>query len=219
MSDRLWAKSWDESKDGPPPPHVFLPGHLRDVLAAADQVVDATGEDQLRAFGLNPDDWIDRFRRVVRVAAAVHDLGKANDHFQGMVTSDRSRIGAPQGLRHEWVSWLIVQRDDVRNWLLPALGEPNIREADWTVMLWAVAGHHPAFRRPSPPTDVPGGAGSEMSLLIGYTDFQACLDWLAEVFDLDAAATPSLISTTLILSDALSQIHREAVMDSALLWA
>ena len=58
-----------------------------------------------------------------------------------------------------------------------------------------------------------------MSLLIGYTDFQACLDWLAEVFDLDAAATPSLISTTLILSNALSQIHREAVMNSALLWA
>jgi CRISPR-associated endonuclease/helicase Cas3 len=218
MSVRLWAKSWDESKDGPPPPHVFLPGHLRDVLAAADQVLDATGEDQLRAFGLNPDDWIDRFRRVVRVAAAVHDLGKANNHFQGMVTSDRSRIGKPQGLRHEWVSWLILQRDDVHHWLLPALGETNLREANWTIMLWAVAGHHPAFHRQSPPTDVPDSAGSEMSLLIGHTDFQSCLDWLGEAFDLDTSVTPRLNDATLVLSEALSQIHREAVIEPAQLW-
>ena len=120
MTNRLWAKSWDESKDGPAPPHVFLQGHLRDVLLAADQVIDATGEDQLRAFGLSADDWIDRFRRVVRLAAAVHDLGKANSHFQGMVTGDASRIGKRQGLRHEWVSWLILQREDVRKWFAGA---------------------------------------------------------------------------------------------------
>lgn len=218
MTNRLWAKSWDESKDGPAPPHVFLQGHLRDVLLAADQVVNATGEDQLRAFGLTPADWIDRFRRVVRLAAAVHDLGKANSHFQGMVTGDTSRSGKRQGLRHEWVSWLILQHDDVRNWLLPALGEPNVRGTDWTVMLWAVTGHHPAFRRDSPPTDVPCGAGSEMPLRSGHADFQACFNWLAEAFDLDTAAMPRLTDATLVLSDAVAQIN-QAVIQQALLWA
>jgi CRISPR-associated endonuclease/helicase Cas3 len=218
MSDRLWAKSWDESRDGPAPQHVYLQGHLRDVLMAADQVIDATGEDQLRAFGLKPDDWIDRFRRVVRLAAAVHDLGKANSHFQGMITGDASRIGKRQGLRHEWVSWLILEREDVCKWLLAALGEPGDRDVDWSVMLWAVTGHHPAFRRASPPTDVPDGAGSEMRLRSGHADFQTCLNWLAEAFDLDAAAMPPLTDATLVMSDAIAQIN-QAVFQQTLLWA
>ncbi len=218
MTKRLWAKSWNTSKDGEPPPHVFLEGHLREVLGAAEQVIDATGEDQLRAFGLNSDDWMDRFRRVVRLAAAVHDLGKANSHFQGMVTGDVSRSGKPQGLRHEWVSSLIIQQDDVRKWLLPALVEPSIWDVDWTVMQWAVTGHHPAFRRPSPPTDVLDGAGSEMQLCTGHADFQACLNWMTDAFGLDAAATPRLTGTTLVLSYAVDNINRLAT-DHALLWA
>ena len=218
MPDRLWAKSWNESEDGPPPKYVYLPGHLSEVLTAADQVLAATAEDQLRAFGLNPTGWIDRFRRVVRLAAALHDLGKANDHFQGMVTKNPIRTGKHQGLRHEWVTWLIVQRDDVRNWLSPALGLDNC-DANWTAMLWAVTGHHPAFRRPSPPTEIPNGGGSEMLLQVGHADFRKCMNWLAKTFDLDQAAIPHLTDTTIDLSDALRTIHREMVVNSARIWA
>jgi CRISPR-associated endonuclease/helicase Cas3 len=217
VNSRLWAKSWDESKDGPAPEHVFLQGHLRDVLTAADQVIDATGKEQLRAFGLNPDDWFGRFRRVVRLASAVHDLGKANSHFQGMIGGDASRFCKRQGLRHEWVSWLILQSDDVRDWLMPALGNSTHQDMDWSVMLWAVTGHHPAYGRPSPPIDVPEGAGSEMLLSIEHADFQACLNWLAATFGLDTDATLRLNVDTLILSDAIGRINQVAV-EYAITW-
>ena len=97
MNDRLFAKSWNEMKDGPIRPHVYLLGHLQDVVASADQIIESAGKAQLNAFGLNPDEWLERFRKMVRLAAAVHDLGKANDHFQGMISGDNSRRQKPQG--------------------------------------------------------------------------------------------------------------------------
>ena len=36
-------------------------------------------------------DYLDRLRRCVLLAAAVHDLGKANDHFQGMILRTKDR--------------------------------------------------------------------------------------------------------------------------------
>src|SRR5262245_28561878 len=81
--DRLLAKSrrvsepWHDS--------MWLPVHLEDAYRAAGQVVDATGEDQLKALRLEPGRYLERFRRIVLLAAATHDLGKANDHFQGMI--------------------------------------------------------------------------------------------------------------------------------------
>ena len=49
---------------------------------AAIRVLDATADDQLRALGLDVERYRERLRRCVRLAAAVHDLGKANDHFR-----------------------------------------------------------------------------------------------------------------------------------------
>ena len=80
---------------------MFLSGHLRDVYTAAEKVLDATGDDQLLALGLSPDEYRERLRRCVLLAAAVHDLGKANDHFQGMICGNRDVRQNPQGLRHE----------------------------------------------------------------------------------------------------------------------
>lgn len=217
MSSRLWAKGWNENLDGPAPPNVLLRGHLQDVLTSAEQVLDATAKDQLHAFGLNPSIWLERFRRVVRLSAAVHDLGKANSHFQGMITRQHERIGRLQGMRHEWISWFILQQPELRNWLSPILGELLTREDDWTILLWAVAGHHPAFRRESPPTTVPDGAGLEMRLFLGSTGFQECLLWLAETFGLDPVLRPALLDKTISLNDVLRQIQHE-VDGQATLW-
>src|SRR5262245_26331430 len=114
---RLWAKS--KRDDEPERPSMFLLGHLQDVHIAAQQVLDATGDDQLLALGLPPEKFRDRFRRIALFAAAVHDLGKANDHFQGMITGTRPVRVNPQGVRHEWVSLLILR--ELRSWLLPAV--------------------------------------------------------------------------------------------------
>jgi CRISPR-associated endonuclease/helicase Cas3 len=168
--ERLWAKSWDSERHGPPPPHIFLPRHLDDVYQAAARVLEATVDDQLRAVGLEPDEWRDRFRRVVLLAAAVHDLGKANDHFQGMVTRLRDVRVNPQGLRHEWVTVLLLQQ--LRDWLLPAVAGS---EDDFAVVEWAVAGHHPAYNHASPPRLNLPGAGKAVELFTHAKDFLAAL--------------------------------------------
>src|SRR5262249_53070674 len=133
--DRLLAKSKpnDLAADSPCPPSIYLAGHLRDVHGAAVEVLAHTGDDQLQALGLNPEVWGERFRKVVRLAAALHDLGKGNDHFQRMLTGDPRR----QGLRHEWVTVLMIEQPALRDWLLLAVdGDAT----DWQLVQWAIAG-------------------------------------------------------------------------------
>src|SRR5262249_59600133 len=108
-----------------------------EVILSAEQLVDATGREQLTALGLDSDRYFDRFRRLAQLAAALHDLGKANDHFQRMLAGDQK----PQGLRHEWVSLLMV-RGRLRDWLTTKVAPRDVELA-----LWAVAGYHPKFGR------------------------------------------------------------------------
>jgi CRISPR-associated endonuclease/helicase Cas3 len=106
-ASRLWAKS--KRDDEAEVPSMLLPGHLQDVFAAALQVLDGTADDQLMALGLDATGYRERFRRCVLLAAAVHDLGKANDHFQGMIRGTKDREDKQQGIRHEWVTVLMLE--------------------------------------------------------------------------------------------------------------
>ena len=133
--NRLWAKS---RRDGEPEiPSLFLGGHLEDVYTAAIRVVSATADDQLKALDLEPQTYRDRLQRCVLLAAAVHDLGKANDHFQGMIRGTRDVRINPQGVRHEWITLRMLK--ELRQWLLPAVAG---NEIDFAIVEWAVAGHH-----------------------------------------------------------------------------
>ncbi len=177
--NRLWAKSkWD---DEPETPSMFLPGHLADVYQAAKRVLCATADDQLKALGLDPDKYGERFRRIVLLAAAVHDLGKANDHFQGMICRTKERRDKQQGIRHEWVTLLMLQ--SLRQWLHPAVSGS---ETDFHIVEWAVAGHHPAHDHASPPRDTPknGVSGPEINLFCSHKDLLASLEWLGREFTL-----------------------------------
>jgi CRISPR-associated endonuclease/helicase Cas3 len=194
-SDRLWAKSWDDA-DGPTPSHVFLAGHLADVYEAASRVLDCTADDQLRAVGLETEEWRDRFRRIVLLAAAVHDLGKANDHFQGMIIGKRDVRLNPQGLRHEWVTLLMLQR--LHEWVSKAVAG---NEVDLTFVEWAVVGHHPAQNHCSPPTTIPLGAGPEITLLMGHDDFRTALAILRSTFQLGEPPTCSDLRRNLVGPD------------------
>ncbi len=189
---RLRAKSGSGDNA---PEYLFLNGHLKQALGAARRILDATADQQLLALGLGSTQWGDRLRRVVQLAAAIHDLGKANDHFQEMIAGKRKL----QGLRHEWVALLMLDCFRLGEWLLPAL---DGNELDMHIVTWAICGHHPKYQRPSPPLENVDGAGHQMTLLGGHEDFGACLRWLEDTFKL--AEPPSATDHSISLG-----VHQE----------
>jgi CRISPR-associated endonuclease/helicase Cas3 len=172
---RLWAKSkWCEE---PERLSMHLPRHLVDVHESAKRILEATADSQLSALGLNPAQYRERLTQSVLLAAAVHDVGKANDHFQGMILGTRNILQNPQGVRHEWVTVLMLQ--ELKAWLLPAVGGS---ETDFALVEWAVAGHHPAHNHESPPRTCPPGAGVDIRFHTDHADFQVILPWLKTTF-------------------------------------
>ena len=139
-------------------------------------VLQASGDDQLQAVGLAPGAWSSRLRHVVLLAAALHDLGKANDHFQESVRRMRTQA---QGLRHEWVTYWILENSGLRDWVWGSLES----RLDRAVVLWAISGHHPRHDRPTPPKPVRGG-GSKCAVLLQHRDCREALAWIGRVFDL-----------------------------------
>lgn len=188
---RLWAKSKRGDEDVHP--SMFLATHLADAHTCAGRVLHATGVDQMAAVGLDDPAYQARLYKCVCLAAALHDLGKANDHFQGMIRRERDVRENPQGLRHEWVTILMMAV--LKTWLLPAVGG---NENDFAIVEWAIAGHHPAHNHESPPKQNPPGAGSEMRLLYGVADFSDTLKWLQETFDLGAPPKAETVCRNLI---------------------
>jgi len=177
-SQHLLAKSSDKHK---PERYATLLGHLQFVHAAAETISIQCGEAMLNAFGI-PAHKLHRFVKVVTLAAALHDVGKANDHFQRIVRpkSDGSDCDYLQALRHEWVSWWWLHLPEVRDWARSVLDSPD----DVRFVLCAIAGHHPKVNRPTPPEYIEG-AGSKISFLGGHSEFRAIEEWLATRFPAD----------------------------------
>ena len=136
MSDSLLAKS-KSRHDLSLPPEITLIGHTNCVLKAVESLFGEEGSPTrlgrswLRFFGLSEADF-NSFLRHLRVAAAAHDWGKANDGFQDAVTN-----GGEQVVRHEHLSGLLLAEviAQAQSWL----SEARIDEA---VLLATVISHH-----------------------------------------------------------------------------
>jgi CRISPR-associated endonuclease/helicase Cas3 len=159
----------------------LLSNHLEAVAGAMRAIINASGDDQLRAIGLSPDNWRDIFERLCLAAAVLHDLGKANDHFQGMIYSARAE---PQGIRHEWMTVLLVASPPIKDWLSPYFRN----QTEWQLCLWTIAGHHPKDKRCSPPGEAAKGCSDlRTCALTSHADFSECLRVIAIVLDLPGA--------------------------------
>jgi CRISPR-associated endonuclease/helicase Cas3 len=127
--DRLLAKSADKLKWR----HSYgLAGHTLDVVDAVTSIVDCLGESIIIQFGLKCD--LITLRSTVRLAAYLHDWGKANHHFQDVVRHERNLLKEPQMFRHEVISLLLAW--EYRDWLEQC---PN---TDLMMALAAAGGHH-----------------------------------------------------------------------------
>src|SRR5262249_2666329 len=166
--DRLLAKSAINLAE----PHT-LPGHTAMVVNAAVELLRHRGEASLRAAGVDRA-RLEELERVVLVAALVHDLGKANDHFREMVRYQRR--DRPQLLRHEALTlFLCWPGQPLADWLRGAVRD----DADYLTALVAAAGHHRVFD--SRAVAVPdAGAGSRTTIFTTHPDFAATVEVVAK---------------------------------------
>lgn len=134
IPDRLLAKSVEGKWKG----SYSLIGHTADVVRAVTILIDTLDDRLINQFELGCD--LAYLRATARLAAYLHDWGKANDHFQGVVRSrmpnaspKRNPMQNPQLIRHEIVSILLAW--EFRAWLKEGKG-------DFMTALAAAGGHH-----------------------------------------------------------------------------
>ncbi|MCT7961070.1 CRISPR-associated helicase Cas3' [Laspinema sp. D1] len=133
---RLLAKSYDR-KQYPehPPDYALLIQHSRDVAAACKALAQVAGSAAMFNAGLDSE-RLEQFALTLLANGWIQDLGKANSHFQAMVT-DQNNIR--QLLRHEVISGLLLfQNKELQDWLSP-LSEIKL------MALWGAMGHHRKF--------------------------------------------------------------------------
>ena len=126
----LLAKSWQaESPGQETPDYAKLVAHLQAVELAGASIIEVIGELILRQLDLLADEWLSRLSRALRVACLCHDLGKANEGFQEMVTGQRDPKQQPA--RHELLSALLLEdkTSPFRAWALEMLKEDDESEA------------------------------------------------------------------------------------------
>lgn len=128
--DILLAKSFDPIQDSWKGTY-HLVGHTAAVVEAVTTLVDTLGDRLISQFGLQCD--LAKLRATARLAAYLHDWGKANDHFQMVVRHKRNPLEQPQMIRHEVASVLLAW--EFREWLQQSAG-------DFFIALAAAGGHH-----------------------------------------------------------------------------
>ncbi len=172
MPTSLLAKSL---RPGHPP--VTLAKHLHDTEEAAFNVFRPDrrwGVAYCRFFRI--PEQADGFLLNLRVTALFHDIGKANEEFQSMLTR---RTDARQSLRHEHISALVLHLPAVRQWLAgcPAL--------DLEIITAAVLSHHLKAAEDEPWSwGQPRGA-RRVALLLDHEQVRDALVRVAEVARID----------------------------------
>ncbi len=182
---RLLAKS--TATPDRPEGEATLLGHTALVLASARRLLEHRGRASLLAAGLDPA-LEPRLRRIVLLAAALHDLGKCSEHFQSMLRRTRS---APQLVRHEALSlWLCWPGQPLSAWLLGGMSAPDL-----CLALVCVASHHRKFQTEAFAPDG-AGAGLTLELLVHHEDFARTLARIAQELELSA---PPVFTAPLVL--------------------
>lgn len=115
---------------------VTIADHSRSLLEAVEAIYGRNDAPTpfsgrwLSFFGIEKA-MFNRFLLDLRLAAIFHDIGKANDGFQGVLIGRGKQV-----IRHEHLSALLLWLKPMREWI------NNHREADFEIILSAVLSHH-----------------------------------------------------------------------------
>ena len=168
---RLLAKSYDRFKDPDPPDYALLVQHSRDVAVACKALAQMTGIIALQNAGLNIEK-LPEFERTLLANGWIQDLGKANSHFQEMVTTQN---GMKQLIRHETLSGILTFLDErFYDWLKP-LGESKL------IAIWGAIGHHRKFNEDTSPNQV-----TALTVYLTHPDFRLILEEMASDLALES---------------------------------
>jgi CRISPR-associated endonuclease/helicase Cas3 len=120
-------------------PPITLLAHSEHVLQCANAIFapgSRLSNNWKRFFRLD-DDHFDAFLLNLRVAALLHDIGKANADFLVAVTSQKFE---PQAFRHEHISALLLFAPEMQKWL--SSEESKINGLDFDAVVAAILSHH-----------------------------------------------------------------------------
>lgn len=160
---------------------VTLEQHLCDTEEAARTLFrqgSRWGASWLRFFRLGVGDQ-ERFLLHLRVAALLHDLGKANADFQAAVRATGFKA---QALRHEHLSALLVSDPAFRALL------SNNAAVDCDVLLGAILGHHLKAAREGPCKVLFSKSAAPTPLLFDHSQLHATVARIAEIASLPVFA-------------------------------
>jgi CRISPR-associated endonuclease/helicase Cas3 len=168
--ERLLAKSRQPGKD-----EITLQRHLFETERAALQVFTLGGRwgrNWCRFFKLSTLDEQERFLLHLRLAALLHDVGKANEDFYAAVTRS---VFFQQTVRHEHLSALLLHLPEVRLWL------KQNTALDLEVITGAVLSHH---IKASEAEWCQPKAKTRLQLFYSHPEVDAVLDRIKEVAQL-----------------------------------
>lgn len=182
MTHELWAKS---------KPQISLEKHLLDTDQAGKAIFrDRILSNWLQFFKLTEADQ-DQFLLFLSIAALAHDLGKANEEFQRMISGE---YGLKQSFRHEWLSALLL------HWLRSWLTQSELLKTAWSfeIITAAVLGHHLSISIDPKTGDhstywlKSRTSAEKVFLNRDSQQVQSILDRIANLLSLDLTARPEL---------------------------
>jgi CRISPR-associated endonuclease/helicase Cas3 len=179
MSEVVLAKSAVSDK----PPKTLV-DHTSDVIATVGFLYGTKdcptrlAREWLRFFRLESEEY-SRFLTNTLAAAAFHDIGKANDGFQKVVTHK-----GDQSIRHEHLSGLLLSLPDFRAWLRhnPVL--------DCDIVLASVISHH--LKVDPAQWGQPLGLATTFRVLADNSDFAGLLDVIGSALYLPIPFQPEI---------------------------
>jgi len=223
----LLAKTSPLDQQSPSAKYASYTGHIGAVMRSAQVILDLLGDRILHQLGIEVS--FSYFRNTVMLGAFLHDLGKANQHFQEMVylksefitKSNNDKVkdfkkklskswdghGKRQMLRHEVISGILAREKPLKEWL------ESSQDGNLMMAIFSAIGHHLKIGADGEIADIPDGTGSDLRIYTQHEDFRRVLKMGKKYLNLpDPPETlPKEHWTRYELEQAMSSLKKECI--------